>query len=154
MPDLNELADDVSHYAEEATRGISNIAKQQWRLRFSNACRICNDMDLKGHEGMQVVGWLPLSFTDIMDGARRGCCYCALLVNVCSHHVPGVEDWAKMSPRMELELKVQYGDMKLLEIDLTQNVPGHWLTTQSLKRLEIYALHGGWLPLPGPAQKV
>ncbi|KAH7379748.1 heterokaryon incompatibility protein-domain-containing protein [Cadophora sp. MPI-SDFR-AT-0126] len=146
MPDFKELAEDVSHYAEETKRGISNIAKRQWRLRFSNACRVCNDMDLKGHEGMQVVGWLPLVFTSIQDGARRGCCYCALLVNVCSHYVPGVEGWAKMSPRMELELKVQYGDMRLLEIDLTQNVPGQWLTAQGLRRLEIYAPHGHHIP--------
>ncbi|PVH88190.1 hypothetical protein DL98DRAFT_649055 [Cadophora sp. DSE1049] len=146
MPDFNELAEDVSHYAEEAKRGISNIAKRQWRPRFSNACRVCNDMDLKGHEGMQVVGWLPLLFTDIEDGARRGCCYCALLVNVCTHYVPGVDDWTRMSPRMELELKVQYRDMKLLEIDLTQNVPGQWLTTQGLRRLEIYAPNGHHIP--------
>ncbi|KAH7327167.1 heterokaryon incompatibility protein-domain-containing protein [Rhexocercosporidium sp. MPI-PUGE-AT-0058] len=146
MPNFNELAVDVSRYADEAKRGIANVAKRQWRLRFTNSCRVCNDMDLKGHEGMQVVGWLHLIFTDIQDGARRGCCYCALLVNVCRNFVPGVDGWVKMSPRLELELKIQYGDTKLLELCLTRKVPGNWLQTMDLRRLEIYAINGHHVP--------
>ncbi|KAG4439081.1 hypothetical protein IFR05_005423 [Cadophora sp. M221] len=146
MPDFNELAEDVSHYAEEAKRGITNVAKRQWRLRFTNSCRVCNDMDLKGHEGMHIVGGLPLLFTDIQDGARRGCCYCALLVNVCRHYVPGVDGWAKMTPRTDLELEIQYGDTMLLEVSLTLKVPGEWLKSNGLKRLEIYALKGNYIP--------
>lgn len=51
MADFNELAGDVSHYAEEAKRSIINVAKRQWRLRFTNSCRVCNDIDLKAMRG-------------------------------------------------------------------------------------------------------
>lgn len=129
-------------FAEEAKRGITIIAKRQWRLRFSNACQVCNDLDLKGHEATQAIGSLLLLFTDIQDGERRGCCYCVLLASVCSHYVPGVEGWARMTPRMDLELQLEYGDTGLLEVSLTKKLPGEWLKTQGLVRLEMYAPNG------------
>ncbi|KAI0441683.1 heterokaryon incompatibility protein-domain-containing protein [Xylaria telfairii] len=110
MPDVSDLKEDLTEAAKEAGRKISNIFKRQYRLRLTNACRVCNNLNLRDHDETHPIGRLDLSFMDIRSAAHSGCPYCTLILTCIDHLLPGSEK--------EFEVMLQYPENGFFELAL------------------------------------
>ncbi|KAI0186370.1 heterokaryon incompatibility protein-domain-containing protein [Xylaria flabelliformis] len=95
MPDVAELKEDLTEAAKEASRKIGNILKRQYRLRLTNACRVCNNLDLQYHDETHPIGRLDLRCKDIRSAAQAGCPHCTL-IHTCINGFPGAEKESKV----------------------------------------------------------
>ncbi|KAI1189463.1 heterokaryon incompatibility protein-domain-containing protein [Nemania serpens] len=107
MPDEG-LKEDLAEAALQTSRKISNIVKRQYRLRLTNACRVCNNLNLRGHDETHPIGRLDLGFTDVRSAARSGCSYCTLMLTCIEQLPPGVA--------REQKVMLEYHDNAFLEV--------------------------------------
>ncbi|KAH8160463.1 hypothetical protein CIB48_g7784 [Xylaria polymorpha] len=113
MPDIADLKEDLTEAAKEAGRKISSIFKRQYRIRLTNACRVCNNLNLRDHDETHPIGRLDLGFVDIRSAARSGCPYCALVLTCIEHLLPGAE--------REFKVMLQYPENGFFELVLGYN---------------------------------
>ncbi|KAI1126511.1 heterokaryon incompatibility protein-domain-containing protein [Nemania abortiva] len=110
MPDVAELKEDLTEAAKEASRKISNILKRQYRLRLTNACRVCNNLNLRDHDETHPIGRLDLGYMDVRAAAHSGCPHCTLILTCIEHLLPAAQK--------ELKVMLQYHDDGFLELAL------------------------------------
>ncbi|KAI0102843.1 heterokaryon incompatibility protein-domain-containing protein [Nemania sp. FL0031] len=110
MPDVAELKEDLTEAAIEASRKISNILKRQYRLRLTNACRVCNNLNIRYHDETHPIGRLDLGYTDVRSAAHSGCPYCTLMRTCVENLLP--------SAGKELKVMLEYHDNGFLELAL------------------------------------
>lgn len=108
MPDLAGLKEDLAEAGLQASRRISDIVKRQYRLRLTNACRVCNNLNLRGHDETHPIGRLDLGFIDVRSAAHSGCPYCTLMLTCIEQLPPGVA--------REQKVMLEYRDNAFLEM--------------------------------------
>lgn len=110
MPDVADLKEDLTEAAKGASRKISNILKRQYRLRLTNACRVCNNLNLRDHDETHPIGILHLGYMDVRSTASSGCPYCTLILSCIEHLLPGA--------KKDFKVMLQYHDNGFFEVAL------------------------------------
>jgi hypothetical protein len=110
MPDVADLKEDLREAAKEGSRKISNILKRQYRLRLTNACRVCNNLNIRDHDETHPIGRLDLGYVDVRSAAHSGCPHCTLILTCIEQLLPGAGK--------EFKAMLQYHDNGFLELAL------------------------------------
>lgn len=118
MPDVAELTEDLTERAREAGRRIGSLLKRQYRLRLTNACRVCNNLNLQGHDETFLIGRLDLAYMDIRSAALKGCPHCTLIRTCVEHLTPWVEKQVEQTRTVNFKVMLQYHDDGFLELAL------------------------------------
>lgn len=127
MPDLADLKEDLAEAALQTSRTISNIVKRQYRLRLTKACRVCNNLNLQGHDETFPIGRLDLGFTDVRSAARSSCPYCTLILTFIEQLPPGLVREKKVMLQYHndafLEMAFAFDEKLKFEIFLSPGKP-------------------------------
>jgi hypothetical protein len=108
MPEVAGLTKDITEGAKEVGMKIGNFLKRQYRLRLTNACHVCNNLNLRAHDETHPIGWLDLDYIDIRSAAQAGCPHCTLMRTCVQQPSPWVARQLKQNNTVNFKVMLQY----------------------------------------------